>query len=35
MGGNLTREQVYAKVKLDLYKYLKVNMTNIMEYQFI
>lgn len=26
MGGNLSREQVYAKVKLDLYKYLKVNV---------
>ena len=23
MGGNLTREQIYSRVKLDLYKYLK------------
>jgi hypothetical protein len=34
MGGSLTREQVYTKVKLDLYKYLKVNIKNIMEYEF-
>ena len=35
MGGNLTREQVYAKVKTDLYKYLKVNVKNITEYHFV
>jgi hypothetical protein len=35
MGGNFTREQVYAKVKIDLYKYLKVNMKNITEYHFV
>jgi len=35
MGGNFTREQVYAKVKIDLYKYLKVNVKNITEYQFV
>jgi len=34
MGGNLSREQNYAKIKLDLYKYLKVNVKNITEYQF-
>ena len=34
MGGNLTREQVYSRVKLDLYKYLKVNIKNITEIQF-
>lgn len=35
MGGNLTRGQVYAKLKIDLYKYLKVNLTNITEYHFV
>lgn len=35
MGGNFTREQVYAKVKIDLYKYLKVNVKNITEYHFV
>jgi hypothetical protein len=35
MGGNLSREQVYAKVKIDLYKYLKVNVKNITEYHFV
>ena len=35
MGGNFTREQVYAKVKTDLYKYLKVNVKNITEYHFV
>jgi hypothetical protein len=35
MGGNLTRVQVYAKVKIDLYKYLKVNVKNITEYHFV
>lgn len=35
MGGGLTREQVYGRVKLDLYKYLKINIKNIIEYQCI
>jgi len=35
MGGGLTRTQVYSKVKLELYKYLKINIKNIIEYQFI
>lgn len=35
MGGGLEREQVYLKVKLDLYKYLKIHVKNITEYQFI
>jgi hypothetical protein len=35
MGGGLIREQVYSKVKLELYKYLKVNVKNITEFQFI
>jgi hypothetical protein len=35
MGGNLTRQQVYAKVKIDVYKYLKVNIKHITEYHFV
>jgi len=33
MGGDLTRQQVYGKIKLELYKYLKINIKNIVEYQ--
>jgi hypothetical protein len=35
MGGDLTRQQVYTKVKSELYKYLKINIKNIVEYQCI
>ena len=35
MGGGLTRQQVYGKIKLDLYKYLKINIKNIIEYQCV
>lgn len=34
MGGNLTREQNYARVKNDLYKYLKVSMKNMLDCEF-
>jgi len=34
MGGGMSREQLCNRVKLDLYKYLKVNIKNITEYQF-
>lgn len=35
MGGNLSREQIYTKIKIELYKCLKVHVKSIMEYQFI
>ena len=35
MGAGLPREQIYGKVKVELYKYLKVNVKNITEYQFL
>jgi len=28
MGGNLSREQIFSRVKIDLYKYLKVSVKN-------
>jgi hypothetical protein len=31
MGGNMSREDVYNRIKLDLYKYLKVNVQNMTE----
>jgi hypothetical protein len=34
MGGSLTREQIYSRLKIDLYKYLKVSVPNITEYTF-
>ena len=35
MGGSLTREQIYSRVKIDMYKYLKVCMKNKTEYEFV
>jgi len=35
MGGSLSREQIHSRVKIDLYKYLKVSMKNITENEFI
>ena len=35
MGGKLTREQIYSRVKIDLYNYLKVCVKNIVEYEFV
>ena len=35
MGGSLTREQIYSRVKIDMYKYLKVCMKNITECEFV
>jgi len=35
MGGNLSRDQIYSRVKIDLYKYLKVGAKNITEYEFV
>jgi hypothetical protein len=34
MGGNLSREQIFSRLKIDLYKYLKVSLKNITEYTF-
>jgi uncharacterized protein (DUF2267 family) len=35
MGGNLSRDQIYSRIKIDLYKYLKVGAKNITEYEFV
>lgn len=35
MGGNLSRDQIYSRIKIDLYKYLKVGAANITEYEFV
>lgn len=35
MGGNLSRDQIYARLKIDLYKYLKVSLKNITECEFV
>jgi len=35
MGGNLSRDQIYSRLKIDLYKYLKVSLKNITDCEFI
>jgi hypothetical protein len=35
MGGNLSREQIYTRLKIDLYKYLKVSLKNITDCEFV
>lgn len=35
MGGNLSRDQIYSRIKIDLYKYLKVCLRNITECEFV
>ena len=34
MGGNLTQEQIHMRVKKELYNYLKMNLRNVIEYEF-
>jgi hypothetical protein len=34
MGGNLTQEQINTRIKRDLYNYLKMNLRNVVEYEF-
>lgn len=34
MGGNLTQEQIYMRVKKELYNYLKMNLQNVIDYEF-
>ena len=34
MGGNLTQEQIHTRVKKELYNYLKMNLRNVVEYEF-
>ena len=34
MGGNLTQEQIHLRVKKELYNYLKMNLRNVVEYEF-
>jgi hypothetical protein len=34
MGGNLTQEQIHTRVKKELYNYLKMNLKNVVEYEF-
>lgn len=35
MGGNLTQEQIHMRVKKEIYNYLKMNLRNVVEYEFI
>jgi hypothetical protein len=34
MGGNITQEQIHMRVKRELYNYLKMNLRNVVEYEF-
>ena len=34
MGGSFTREKIHTKIKTNLYKYLKMNLRNIIHYEF-
>lgn len=34
MGGKLSKEQLFSQVKKGLYKYLKMNLKNIIQYEF-
>lgn len=34
MGGNLTQEQIHMRVKKEIYNHLKMNLRNIVEYEF-
>jgi hypothetical protein len=34
LGGTLPREQLYSKVRRGIYKYLKMNLRNIIQYEF-
>jgi hypothetical protein len=34
MGGNLTQEQIHTRVKKEIYNYLKMNLRNVVEYEF-
>jgi hypothetical protein len=34
LGGSMPREQLYSKVRRGLYKYLKMNLRNIIQYEF-
>lgn len=35
LGGNMTKEQSYKKIKNNLYNYLKCDLKNIIQYEFI
>ena len=35
MGGNHTREQLFSRIKRELYKHIKVDPPNIMEYEVV
>jgi hypothetical protein len=34
LGGSMPREQLYSKIRRGLYKYLKMNLRNIIQYEF-
>jgi hypothetical protein len=34
LGGTVPREQLYSRVRRGLYKYLKMNLRNIIQYEF-
>ena len=34
LAKNLTQEQIHMRVKKELYNYLKMNLRNVVEYEF-
>ena len=34
MGGNFTRDQIMSRVKRNIYKHLKINLRNIVQFEF-
>lgn len=35
IGGNFTREQSFARIRRGLYKYLKMNLKNVVQFEFM
>ena len=34
IGGHFTREQIYSRVKRNIFKHLKMNLRNVIQYEF-
>ena len=34
LGGSMPRDQLYSKIRRGLFKYLKMNLRNIIQYEF-
>ena len=35
IGGNFTREQSFTRIRRGLYKYLKMNLKNVLQFEFM